>query len=100
MFAARDQENLVYGHQATAAAKPLNQGIKQLPPKTPGNKTAKTPIRLPLNDENGLNAFGGGKQTLGKGNENAIFGAKPGGAGEGKAFVTPMGRCSNHTMLR
>ncbi|KAL8928230.1 MAG: hypothetical protein Q9208_001940 [Pyrenodesmia sp. 3 TL-2023] len=91
MFAARDQENLVHGHQAAAAAKPLNQGIKQLPPKTPGNKTTKTPIRLPLNDENGFNALAGGKQTLGKGNENAIFGAKPGGAGEGKAFVTPMG---------
>lgn len=93
MLAARDQENLVHGHQAAAAAKPLNQGIKQLPPRTPGNKTAKPPLKLPLNDENGPIAFGGGKKTLGKGNENAIFGDKQGGAAEGKTFVTPMGRC-------
>lgn len=91
MFAARDQENLVHGHQAAAAAKPLNQGTKQLAPKTPGNKTAKTPIRVPLNDENGPTGFGGGKKTLGKGNENSIFGTKQGGALDGKAFVTPMG---------
>ncbi|KAI4131092.1 MAG: hypothetical protein LQ338_001413 [Usnochroma carphineum] len=91
MLAARDQENLVHGHQAAAAAKPLNQGIKQLPPRTPGNKTAKPPLKLPLNDENGPIAFGGGKKTLGKGNENAIFGDKQGGAAEGKTFVTPMG---------
>ncbi|KAI4198048.1 MAG: hypothetical protein LQ348_002080 [Seirophora lacunosa] len=91
MFAARDQENLVHGHQAAAAAKPLNQGTKQLAPKTPGNKTAKTPIRVPLNDENGPTGFGGGKKTLGKGNENSIFGTKQGGALDGKAFITPMG---------
>ncbi|KAL8968384.1 MAG: hypothetical protein Q9197_004912 [Variospora fuerteventurae] len=91
MLAARDQENLIHGHQAAAAAKPLNQGAKQLAPKTPGNKSAKTPIKLPLNDENGPTAFGGGKKTLGKGNENSIFGAKQGGAVDGKAFVTPMG---------
>ncbi|KAL8856640.1 MAG: hypothetical protein Q9178_006796 [Gyalolechia marmorata] len=91
MLAARDQENLIHGHQAAAAAKPLNQGIKQLAPKTPGNKTAKTPIRLPLNDENGTTAFGGGKKTAGKGNENSIFGGKKGGIAENKAFVTPMG---------
>ncbi|KAL8770766.1 MAG: hypothetical protein Q9209_003633 [Squamulea sp. 1 TL-2023] len=91
MLAARDQENLVHGHQAAAAAKPLNQGIKQLAPKTPGNKTAKTPIRLPLNDENGITAFGGGKKTVGKGNENSIFGGKKSGMAENKAFVTPLG---------
>ncbi|KAL8851754.1 MAG: hypothetical protein Q9221_003364 [Calogaya cf. arnoldii] len=91
MLAARDQENLIHGHQAAAAAKPLNQGVKQLAPKTPGNKTAKTPLRLPLNDENGVTAFGGGKKTVGKGNENSIFGAKKGGILENKAFVTPMG---------
>ncbi|KAL8886283.1 MAG: hypothetical protein Q9192_006510 [Flavoplaca navasiana] len=91
MLAARDQENLVHGHQAVAAAKPLNQGVKQLAPKTPGNKTAKTPIRVPLNDENGTIAIGGGKKTVGKGNENSIFGGKKGGMLENKAFVTPMG---------
>ncbi|KAL8660177.1 MAG: hypothetical protein Q9202_006773 [Teloschistes flavicans] len=79
MLAARDQENLVHGHQAAAAAKPLNHGVKQLPPKTPGNKPAKTPIRIPLNDENGGTVFGGGKKTAGKGNENTIFGPSKGG---------------------
>ncbi len=91
MLAARDQENLVHGHQAAAAAKPLNQGVKQLAPKTPGNKTAKTPIRVPLNDENGTIAIGGGKRTVGKGNENSIFGGKKGGMLDNKAFMTPMG---------
>lgn len=91
MLAARDQENLVHEHQAAAAAKPLNQGTKQAPPKTPGNKTAKTPFKVPLNDENGASVFGGGKKTIGKGTENNLFGAKQGGKGDGKAFVTPMG---------
>ncbi|KAI4093406.1 MAG: hypothetical protein LQ339_007681 [Xanthoria mediterranea] len=90
MFAVRDQENLVHGHQAAAAAKPLNQGVKQLAPKTPGNKTAKLPLRLPLNDENGTTAFGGGKKTVGKGNGNSIFGGKKDGM-ENKSFVTPIG---------
>ncbi|KAL8996685.1 MAG: hypothetical protein Q9169_003857 [Polycauliona sp. 2 TL-2023] len=90
MLAARDQENLVHGHQAAAAGKPLNQGIKQLAPKTPGNKTAKTPIRLTLNDENGATAFGGGKKAVGQSHENSIFGGKKGGV-ENRAFVTPLG---------
>ncbi|KAL9026757.1 MAG: hypothetical protein Q9196_004627 [Gyalolechia fulgens] len=91
MLAARDQENLIDGHRAAAAAKPLNQGTKQALPKTPGNKTAKTPLRVPLNDENGATAFGEGKTAIGKGTENAIFGGKQGGRGDGKAFITPMG---------
>lgn len=100
MFAARDQENLVHGHQAAAAAKPLNQGVKQLAPKTPGNKTAKLPLRLPLNDENGTTAFGGGKKTVGKGNGNSIFGGKKDGM-ENKSFVTPMGTsCRSATSIQ
>ena len=91
MLAARDQENLVHGHQAAAAAKPLNQGIKQLAPKTPGNRPTKTPLKIPLNDENGANVFGGGKKAIGKGTENVIFGPSKGGKAESKAFVTPMG---------
>ncbi|KAI4167541.1 MAG: hypothetical protein LQ343_007139 [Gyalolechia ehrenbergii] len=91
MLAARDQENFIHGHQAAAAAKPLNQGTKQALPKTPGNKTAKTPLRVPLNDENGPTAFGGGKKTGGNGTENAILGGKQGGRGDVKAFVTLMG---------
>ena len=93
MLAARDQENLIHGHQAAAAAKSLNQGAKQLPPKTPGNKTAKSPFKIPLNDENGATVFGAGKKAAGKGNENITFGGKQGAAAESKAFVTPMGTC-------
>lgn len=92
MLAARDQENLVHGHQAAAASKPLNQGTRQLAPKTPGNKIPKTPFKIPLNDENG--AFGGGKTGLkanSRGNENMVTGAKKGGLGDKNAFVTPMG---------
>ena len=90
MLASRDQENLVHGHQAAAASKPLNQGTRQLAPKTPG-KAPKTPFKLPLNDENNAGGLGGGKgglKTHGKGNENMILGAKK---GEMNAFVTPMG---------
>lgn len=79
MLAVRDQENLVNTHQTAAAAKPLNQGVKQLPPKTPG----KT-FRVPLNDENKPIAFG--KHAV-KGNGNRLDNGKPGT----NAFVTPMG---------
>lgn len=93
MLAARDQENLVHGHQAAAASKPLNQGTRQVPPKTPGNKIPKTPFKLPLNDENGNGGLGGGKTGLQlnrKGNENFMAGKK-GGLTDNNAFVTPMG---------
>ena len=96
MLAARDQENLVHAHQAAGAAKPLNQGIRQLPPKTPGNKAPKTPFKLPLNDENGNEGFGagrGGLKIVGKGNENAMAGKK-GGLGGQTGFVTPMAQKS------
>ena len=80
MLALRDQENLVNTHQTAAAAKPLNQGLKQLPPKTPG----KTTLRVPLNDENNPVAFG---KHPAKGNEN-----RHNNGHSGKhAFVTPMG---------
>ncbi|KAK6603072.1 hypothetical protein H4I96_05840 [Botrytis cinerea] len=59
MFAARDQENLIHGHQQVAASKPLNQGTRSLQPKTPGNKFPKTPLKVPLNDENAPGGFGG-----------------------------------------
>lgn len=80
MLALRDQENLVNTHQTAAAVKPLNQGVKQLPPKTPG----KTPFKVPLNDENNPLAFG--KRTA-KGNGNRQENGKPGK----DAFATPMG---------
>lgn len=82
MLAARDQENLVHSHQTTAAAKPLNQGPRQLNPKTPG-KRIKTPLKVPLNDENDPLAFG--RKTI-KNNGN-----KSGFGGDKNAFVTPAG---------
>ena len=96
MLAARDQENLVHAHQAAGAAKPLNQGLRQAPPKTPGNKVPKTPFKLPLNDENGnggAGPFKGGLRTIGKGNENAVTGKK-GGLGVQNAFITPVAQKS------
>jgi len=85
MLAVRDQENLVHGHQQVAASKPLNQGVRGLQPKTPGNKHPKTPLKIPLNDENAPTGFGKGKglENLVTGKKNATF--------DKNAFVTPMG---------
>ena len=100
MLAARDQENLVHGHQAAAASKPLNQGIKQLAPKTPGNRFPKTPLKLPLNDENGgPRDFKTGLKGNAKGNENLVNGTKKGGLGDKNAFATPMGKREDHVKL-
>ncbi|KAL6233735.1 hypothetical protein BDW75DRAFT_214199 [Aspergillus navahoensis] len=85
MLALRDQENLVHAHQTVAASKPLNQGARQLQPKTPGNRAPKTPFKVPLKDENDPLAFGKKTvKTIGKQNENARPSVKD-------AFVTPMG---------
>ena len=95
MLAARDQENLAHGYQAAAAAKPLNQGTRQLQPKTPGNKAPKTPFKVPLNDENGIFGNGAGMKTAfkvnGKGNENLMTVGKTEAFGDKNAFVTPLG---------
>ncbi|OTB16894.1 hypothetical protein K445DRAFT_285081 [Daldinia sp. EC12] len=73
MLAARDQENLAFSHQNGAALKQQQGQVKrQLQPKTPGGRFANTPIKVPLNDENGA---GGAKSILGgrsRGNENAL----------------------------
>lgn len=90
MFAARaDQENAVHQHQTAAAAKPLNQGIKGLAAKTPGNRAPKTPFKIPLNDEN--SNFQDGMSVLktnGKGQEK---GGLAGKKQDKNAFVTPAG---------
>lgn len=96
MFAARDQENLINTHQTFAASKPLNQTTRNAAPKTPApaNKFSKTPLRVPLNDENAPAAFGGAKsvlQTKGKGNENLMTGGKKGVAFNKSALATPIG---------
>ena len=91
MLASRDQENLVHGYQAAAAAKPLNQGSRQLAPKTPSNKASKTPFKLPLNDKNAILPLGVLKtagKTMVKGNENMLPGSK---TITKNAFTTPMG---------
>lgn len=76
-FAYRDQENLVHAHQQAAAAKPLNQGVRGLAPKTPGNNGSKAGINARTARRNqDENMFIGGGKTV-KGNK--------------AAFVTPMG---------
>jgi hypothetical protein len=84
MLAARDQENLIHGHIQAAASKPLNQSTK-----TPGNKYPKTPLKIPLQDENAAGGFGG-KSGKGKGLEGFATG-KRGATFDKNAFVTPMG---------
>ena len=94
MLAARDQENRVHTHQQVAAGKQLNQGIKQLQPKTPGNRAPKTPFKVTLNDENAPTGFPGQKtalRNLGKGNENLQQTNRKDGKLDKNAFVTPIG---------
>lgn len=88
MFVTRDQqENLVHGHQQVAASKPLNQA-RGLQPKTPGNKYPKTPLRIPLNDENAPTGFG--KTGKGKGLGDLVSGKKS-ITFDKNAFITPLG---------
>ncbi|PIA90643.1 hypothetical protein CB0940_11107 [Cercospora beticola] len=77
MFATRNQdENAINAQQQVAAAKPLNQSVRGLAPKTPANKpTFKTPARDNKHDENSKLDFG-------------KAGGKPGKA-DLNAFVTP-----------
>ncbi|KAI0194032.1 hypothetical protein EV127DRAFT_509549 [Xylaria flabelliformis] len=66
MLAARGQENLAASHQHGAALKQQQgQTSRQLAPKTPGAKYSKTPMKVPLNDENGARAmtFKGGDKA-------------------------------------
>jgi len=86
MFVSRDQENLIHGHQQLAASKPLNQGTRGLQQKTPGAKYPKTPLKIPLNDENAV----GGVGEKGKGLENLVAGGKK-TTFDKNAFVTPVG---------
>jgi hypothetical protein len=85
MLSIRDQENLVSRHQTGAVLK--QQQNNQL-----GSRYPKTPIKIPLNDENVGHMKGGGKSVLAnrtRGNENAP--ASKGLKGLDKSnFVTPM----------
>ena len=85
MLAARDQENLVHGHQFKASSKPLHQGAATVAPKTPAVKTSKTPHKAPLHDENEVGLPEAGKQVPLKSEGKA-------GGGIGRnTFVTPFG---------
>ena len=68
----------------------------QRPPKTPGARYPKTPLKVPLNDENAAHVVGGAKGNLtgrARGNENALT-TKSGKKGlvDKSSFVTPMGK--------
>jgi hypothetical protein len=102
MLASRDQENLIYTHQTTAAGKPLNQAIRGLQPKTPGNRVPKTPFRVALNDENKPLAPNGqntGFKPIAKGNENTLQTTQKDGKSDNGVFVTPIGKYETHICL-
>ena len=82
MLAARDLENRVAAHHNGAALKQQQQAGRFYP---------KTPVKIPLNDENAAHAAGGAKSALGngnrtRGNENIQLTSKR------SNFVTPMGK--------
>lgn len=88
MLAARDQENRVFAHQAGGAAKQQNLQ------KTPGARFPKTPLKVPLNDENAARTFGGKTGLVERpngGNENLRTVGR-GAKATGKAnLATPLG---------
>lgn len=82
MLAARDLENRVAAHHNGAALKQQQQAGRLYP---------KTPVKIPLNDENATHAVGGAKSVLGngnrpRGNENIQLTSKR------SNFVTPVGK--------
>ncbi|KAI1462195.1 hypothetical protein F4805DRAFT_409678 [Annulohypoxylon moriforme] len=97
MLAARDQENLVFNRRNSAAhSKQQNQVKRQ---QTPGARFAKTPLKVPLNDENGTHAIGGAKSVLGGrtgGNENTL---RSKGKGLSKANLATPANARNRAIL-
>ncbi|KAG7289100.1 hypothetical protein NEMBOFW57_005463 [Staphylotrichum longicolle] len=85
LAAHHDQEN-VYTHHAGASK-------QQLQAKTPGARYPKTPLKIPLNDENANHGFNGKSVLRGKGNNENVLTVGKGGNGMGKtgkqAMVTP-----------
>jgi hypothetical protein len=79
ILSTRDQENLIHAHQQAAAAKPLNQGVKGLAPKTPGN-----------GNKGGTNGRMTGR-ARGQGDENMLGAGVKTGKTTKPTFVTPMG---------
>ncbi|KAK0626853.1 hypothetical protein B0T14DRAFT_534923 [Immersiella caudata] len=81
MLAAHQEQENVYTHQA-GASKQLLQA------KTPGARFPKTPLKVPLNDENANRGFGGKSALRTKGNnENTTTVGK--GGKSGRAMMTP-----------
>lgn len=87
LAAHHDQEN-VYTHQAAASK-------QQLQAAAPGVRYPKTPLKVPLNDENKNHGFQGKSVLRGKGhNENTLTvgkGADALGKPGKTAMVTPAG---------
>jgi hypothetical protein len=90
LAAHKDQENLAFSHQAGAAAKQQqqNQAFRTLQPKTPGARYPKTPLKIPLNDENATHGLGGKSILRPKNNNENITTMGKGGK---SSFVTPLG---------
>ena len=91
LAAHKDQENLAFSHQAGAVAKQQQQaqGFRTLQPKTPGARYPKTPLKIPLNDENATQGLGG-KSVLRPKNNNENMATI--GKGGKSSFVTPSGK--------
>jgi hypothetical protein len=100
MLASRDQENLVHARQTAAAGKPINQGIRALHPKTPGNNAPKTPFKVLSNDQNHPLTLGGKKTVKVHGNqkENLMRQGKD-GIGDNHTFITPLGVSHTVTII-
>ncbi|KAL2025011.1 hypothetical protein VTK56DRAFT_13 [Thermocarpiscus australiensis] len=85
LAAHHDQENL-FAHQAGASK-------QQLQAKTPGARFPKTPLKVPLNDENANYGLGGKSVLRTKGNNENVATVGKGGNGLGKsgkqAMITP-----------
>jgi hypothetical protein len=83
MLSVRDQENLVARHHNGAVMKQQNIG----------SRYPKTPVKVPLNDENVSHVLGGAKSIIGnrtRGNENAAPATKGYKGLDKSSFVTPM----------
>ena len=93
---------MAFSQQAGAVAKQQqNQGIRQLQPKTPGARYPKTPLKVPLNDENANHGLG--KSVLGGrsrgANENIVTIGKGGKGADKSNWVTPLGKNTKDSSL-
>ncbi|KAK3359238.1 hypothetical protein B0T25DRAFT_91114 [Lasiosphaeria hispida] len=82
MLAAHHNQENVYTHQAGASK-------QQLQAKTPGARYPKTPLKVPLNDENTHHGFGGKSILRTKGNNENIATTGRGGKSGKASMVTP-----------